>query len=52
MARIDRVATGRLMANHWSHDSGGFMDPRAMRFWGDEIGEACPPILDARAIAI
>ena len=52
MATTETVATGREMANHCSHDKGGSMAARPMRFWGDEMGEACPPMLDARAIAI
>jgi hypothetical protein len=52
MARIERVATGMEIANHANHDRGGFIAPRAIKFWGDEIGEANPPMLDARAIAI
>ena len=52
MARTDRDDTGMEMANHWSQDKGGDMSPRAMRFWGDEMGDACPPMLAARAMAI
>ena len=49
---MDSVATGMEIANHSSQDKGGFIDPKAIKFWGDEIGEARPPIFDARAIAI
>lgn len=49
---MDNVATGMEIANHSSQDKGGFIDPKAIKFWGDEIGEARPPIFDARAIAI
>jgi hypothetical protein len=52
MASMDSVATGIEIANHSNQDRGGFIDPRAIRFWGEEIGEASPPMLDARAIAI
>jgi len=40
------------MANHCSHVIGGSMAPSAIRFCGDEMGEAWPPMLDAKAIAI
>ena len=52
MARTDREDTGMEMANHCSQDKGGDMSPRAMRFWGDEMGDAWPPMLAARAMAI
>ena len=52
MATTDAPDTGMEMANHSSHDNGGLMDPRAMRFCGEEMGEAWPPILDARAMAM
>ena len=40
MAIMDTEATGNAMANHCSQDSGGSIEPSAIRFWGDEIGEA------------
>lgn len=46
------MAVGREMANHDNQDRGGFIDPSAIRFCGEEIGEACPPMLEASAIAI
>jgi hypothetical protein len=36
----ERDETGMEMANHSSHDKGGSMAPRAMRFCGEEMGEA------------
>jgi len=52
MATTETVATGSEMANHCSHDKGGSMAARPIRFCGDEMGEACPPMLDAKAMAI
>lgn len=42
--------TGIETANQPNHEIGGFMYSSAMRFCGDEIGEAIPPMFDARAI--
>jgi hypothetical protein len=52
IAITEDVATGMEMANHCSHVIGGSMAPSAIRFCGDEMGEAWPPMLDAKAIAI
>lgn len=52
MAKTDREDTGMEMANHWSHDRGGVISPKAMRFCGDEMGDAWPPMLAASAMAI
>ena len=49
---MEQDATGREMANHCSQSRAGSMAWRAMRFWGEEMGEACPPMLEARAMAI
>jgi hypothetical protein len=45
-------ATGSEMANQLSQEMGGSIAPRAIKFCGEEMGEAWPPILDASAIAI
>lgn len=50
MKKIDAEATGMETANHPSQEIGGFIYSRAIKFWGDEIGEAIPPMLDAKAI--
>lgn len=52
MAMIDTVATGSDIANHCSQESGTSMLPSAIRFCGEDIGEAWPPIFAAKAIAI
>jgi hypothetical protein len=51
MAMMDTEATGSEMANHCAQERGVSIIPRAIRFCGEEIGEAWPPMLDARAIA-
>ena len=43
--------TGIATANHSSQSTGGSMYESVIRFCGDEIGELCPPILAARAMA-
>jgi len=49
---IDEVDTGIEMANHDAHEIGGSIEPSAIKFCGEEIGEAWPPMLEARAMAI
>mmetsp|Transcript_21687 Transcript_21687/g.55213 ORF Transcript_21687/g.55213 Transcript_21687/m.55213 type:complete len:359 (-) Transcript_21687:980-2056(-) len=47
------TATGSATANHASQEGGlPSMDMRSMAkmFWGDEIGEVIPPMLEARAM--
>jgi hypothetical protein len=51
MRRRERKDTGRLTANQDAQSKRGFMASRAMRFWGEEMGELCPPMLAASAIA-
>ena len=50
MKKIEVEATGIEPANQPNQEIGGFMYSRAMRFWGEEIGEAIPPMFEARAI--
>lgn len=50
MKKMEVEATGMDTANQPSQEMGGFMYSRAMRFCGDEMGDAIPPMLDARAI--
>ena len=52
MLRTEVEETGMEIANHCSQDRGGLIEPSAIKFCGDEMGEACPPMLDARAMAI
>jgi len=40
MAMIEEVETGMEMANQEAQEMGGSMAPSAIRFWGEEIGEA------------
>ena len=40
MAKTEVVATGIEMANQASHEMGGSIEPRAIKFWGDEMGDA------------
>lgn len=49
--RIEMPETGRATANHCAQSSGGSIACKAIRFCGDEMGELCPPIFAARAIA-
>ena len=48
---IEIPATGRATPNHCAQLTAGSMAPIAIRFCGDEMGEHCPPILAASAIA-
>lgn len=50
MSNNDKTQTGNAMTNHWPHEGCGSMAPMAIMFWGEAIGEAIPPTLDARAI--
>lgn len=43
--------TGRATANHCNQLIGGFICPKAITFCGEEIGELCPPMFAANAIA-
>lgn len=45
-----RAETGIATANHDSHDRGGSMYSKAIRFCGEEMGDDWPPMLDARAM--
>ena len=48
--RMDMIQTGRAMKNHLPQSSGGDMFWRAMRFWGDAMGEAAPPMFEDSAM--
>jgi hypothetical protein len=50
MRRIEMKETGSATMNH-CHDTGGCIYFRAMRFCGEEIGELCPLMLAANAMA-
>ena len=50
MRRIEMMHTGRATKNHTSQLGSGFMFCSAMIFCGDAIGEAIPPMFEARAI--
>ena len=49
--KIEIPDTGRATKNHCAQLTWGSMAASAIRFCGDEIGELCPPILAASAIA-
>lgn len=48
--RIDIMQTGNAMKNQRPQEGSGFMFCSAMRFCGEAMGDAAPPMLDARAI--
>jgi hypothetical protein len=50
MRTMEMAETGRETANHCSQSMGFFMADRAMRFCGELIGEAWPPMFAASAI--
>ena len=44
------MQTGSAMKNHTPQPGWGFMFCNAIKFWGLAMGDAAPPMLDARAI--
>lgn len=50
MRRMEMMQTGRATKNHAPQPGSGRMFCRAMMFWGEAIGEAAPPMLEARAM--
>jgi hypothetical protein len=48
--KIEMMHTGRATKNQTPHDGSGFICWSAIRFWGDAMGEAAPPMLEARAM--
>ena len=50
MRRMVMMQTGRAMKNHIPQPGCGDMFCSAMRFCGEAIGEAAPPMLDDRAM--
>jgi hypothetical protein len=51
MSSIEMKETGSATMNHCPQDMGGSISLRAMRFCGDDIGELCPPMFAASAMA-
>jgi hypothetical protein len=51
MNMMETAETGIATKNQRPQSSGGCIACKAIKFWGDEIGDACPPMLAARAIA-
>lgn len=51
MRMMETAETGNDTTNHWPQSKGSSISSRAIRFWGDEIGELWPPIFAAKAIA-
>src|SRR6266702_1568514 len=51
MSTIEMPETGSATKNQRPQSSGGSIACSAIRFWGDEIGDDCPPMLAASAIA-
>lgn len=50
MSRIEMMHTGRAMKNQIPQDGWGRMFCRAIMFCGEAMGEAAPPMLEARAM--
>lgn len=50
MRRMEMMQTGRATKNQAPQLGSGCMFCRAMMFWGEAIGEAAPPMLEARAM--
>lgn len=50
MRMITMMQTGRATKNQTPHPGGGDMFCKAMRFWGDAIGEAEPPMFAESAM--
>ncbi len=50
ISRIEMMQTGSATKNHAPHPGSGRMFCRAIMFCGEAIGEAAPPMLDARAM--
>lgn len=48
---IETAETGNATANHEAQSISGSIAASAIRFCGDEMGELCPPMLAAKAIA-
>jgi len=48
---METAETGKATANHEAQSIAGSIAAGAMRFCGDEMGELCPPILAAKAMA-
>ena len=44
------MQTGKATKNQVPQPGCGLMYKRATRFWGDAMGDAAPPILEARAM--
>ena len=47
---MEMMQTGSATKNHTPQEGSGCMFWRAMRFWGEAIGEAAPPMLEERAM--
>lgn len=50
MRIIEIADTGSATANHFPQSSWGSISWRAIRFWGEEMGELWPPMFAANAI--
>lgn len=50
MRRMEMMQTGRAMKNHVPQLGWGRIFWRAMMFCGEAMGEAAPPMLEARAM--
>ena len=50
MRRMEMIQTGRAMKNQTPQPGCGRMFWRAMMFCGEAMGEAAPPMLEARAM--
>jgi hypothetical protein len=50
MHRMEMMQTGSATKNHTPQLGSGDMFCKAMRFWGEAMGEAAPPMLEERAM--
>jgi hypothetical protein len=50
ISRIEMMHTGSATKNHTPHDGSGCMFCKAIRFCGDAMGDAAPPMLDESAM--
>lgn len=50
MSRMEMMQMGRATKNQVPQPGWGCIFWRAMMFWGEAIGEAAPPMLEARAM--
>ena len=50
ISKIEKMQTGKATKNQGPQPGWGRLFGRPMMFWGEAMGEAAPPMLEARAI--